>query len=199
MVTHDELVNVLKLSEENAARLFEAIATYDDVPDVLELASNMLGGYGIDGLTHPGRPTVGILEYANVGDSYRPTLAFDPETVDFLVTSWGAFLETWEEDNGGCCSKCGAWMGEEQRCETCDAHDHEDDEDEPDVPDDDDVWTDDFRTFYVHGTRGRIAFVVGEDEEWEDVFAAFCEAERHWPNVWRVDDHGGIELACLTR
>lgn len=40
-----------------------------------------------------------IASYVNNGDIYSPTILYDHENQEFLITSWGEFLEEWRADN----------------------------------------------------------------------------------------------------
>lgn len=40
-----------------------------------------------------------IATYCNTGDTYAATIMLDSESGEFIISSWGDFLEAWEEAN----------------------------------------------------------------------------------------------------
>lgn len=40
-----------------------------------------------------------VASYVNQGDTYTETVVYDHEKDEFLVTSWGAWLEEWEKEH----------------------------------------------------------------------------------------------------
>ena len=40
-----------------------------------------------------------IASYCNTGDTYAQTVLLDSETQEFMLTSWGDFLESWEAEH----------------------------------------------------------------------------------------------------
>lgn len=59
---------------------------------ILEAANELLDGSGIETVfgNHGMDP---VLSYVNMGDTYTPTLIFDHDKNEWIVSSWGAILE----------------------------------------------------------------------------------------------------------
>lgn len=69
--------------------------------DVLERANRLLQGHGVEALRSEGAHVDNyhydiIAAYVNLGDTYATTLVYDTEQGEFLLTSYGDFLEGWE-------------------------------------------------------------------------------------------------------
>lgn len=62
----------------------------------LEALNEALDGSGVEGLVEDGKL---IASYVNNGDTYSPTILYDHENQEFLITSWGEFLEEWQKEN----------------------------------------------------------------------------------------------------
>jgi len=93
-----------------------------DPEEVLERASDLLGGFGVEHVAGPG--DTGALDYVNMGDTYAGTLAHDG--ADFVVTSWGDWYEGAEDEHAEetgerRCPYCGEWGEPEQDnlCSSC--------------------------------------------------------------------------------
>lgn len=93
-----------KVSGEDAKRIISTLNAVDkpeDVDGALEEVSEILGGFGVEAIQPEGAWVdsywrEAILYYVNMGDTYRPTIAYDTDRGEFLITSWGDFLEDWE-------------------------------------------------------------------------------------------------------
>lgn len=107
--TAAEVRNVLRVSNEQAKAVMQALhaiegipgASEADVDTVLDAMNAALGGFGVEALPVEGawvdsyyRNFVAL--YVNQGDTYDPTVVFDTETGEFSLMSWGDFLEDWE-------------------------------------------------------------------------------------------------------
>lgn len=73
------------------------------VNDAMEEANKILDGHGVEGVSGEGadlgkywRDT--ILLYVNLGDTYDKTICYDTDEEDFIVGSWGDFIEKWESE-----------------------------------------------------------------------------------------------------
>lgn len=109
-----------KLGEEKAKELANALARpfevdeeiesgFDDdflkaVDDAMDDANDVLDGHGVEGLPGEGadigrywRDTIAL--YVNLGDTYDRTILFDTDNEEFLIDSWGDFLEEWEKES----------------------------------------------------------------------------------------------------
>ncbi len=107
-----------KLGEAKAKELAEALAhpfkvdeesegRFDDdflkaVDDAMDAANDVLDGYGVEAVQGEGadlgrywRDTIAL--YVNLGDTYDTTILFDTDREEFLIGSWGDFLEDWEK------------------------------------------------------------------------------------------------------
>lgn len=58
--------------------------------------NEILGESGVESLIEDGKH---IASYVNNGHTYAPTIIYDVEEGEFLVTSWGDFLEGWQAEN----------------------------------------------------------------------------------------------------
>lgn len=104
-------INALKdlgLNEKDAAALRWAIENASnkprDVDQVLAIADRLMDGHGVETLAPEGayvdrywRDAIAL--YVNMGDTYEATLIYDTEHSEWLVMSWGDFLEDWEVDS----------------------------------------------------------------------------------------------------
>jgi hypothetical protein len=62
----------------------------------LEAVNVIMGENGVESLIEDGKA---IASYVNNGDTYKPTVVYDHEEQEFLITSWGEFLEEWQAEN----------------------------------------------------------------------------------------------------
>ncbi len=93
-----------KLEYSDARRLLDLIDKVNsdrDVEHVMEIANEILGGYGVEGLSdeRAHRDSFwqdAIASYVNLGDPYVTTIIYDTENSTFLIGTWGDFLENWE-------------------------------------------------------------------------------------------------------
>jgi hypothetical protein len=96
-----------QLSDREANKLVSKLNKANGDPDAadaaLETADAMLDGMGVEPLT-PENAYVDryynniVALYVNMGDTYAPTILYDTEYEQFMVTSWGDFLEGWEKE-----------------------------------------------------------------------------------------------------
>lgn len=104
----------LKLTEEHARRLLRAIAgklpeqeehdTHEAVDFALEVADEVMGGFGVESITVEGAYVDSfyyniVALYVNMGETYQTTLVYDTEREVFYRTSWGSWVES-QEANG---------------------------------------------------------------------------------------------------
>lgn len=88
---------------EELAKELNRGANKRKVDDLMQKANDVLEGFGVEALQPEDawvdnywRDTVAL--YVNMGSTYAPTVVYDTETGDFMVTSWGDFLEGWEQE-----------------------------------------------------------------------------------------------------
>lgn len=90
-------------------------------------------------------------------------------------------------DHNDCCEHC--CYGEELCSKARDGESYEGDDPASLEPEEGDYTTGDHHTFYQDG---KVVLVVPEGEDWEPLVRAHMEQEQFYPNVWFVDDHGGL-------
>lgn len=83
----ERLAAVLAVLEENDA----------DYDAILKVFDKLLGTHGVEYVAHPNGD--GGLDYCNAGDTYAVTLAYDDLESEFLITSWGAWMEAAEQEH----------------------------------------------------------------------------------------------------
>ena len=84
----------------------------DNTDLVMSAINELTGGFGVEALRHPNDESNLIAEYVNQGDTYALTILRDMESGDYILTSWGDWLQSWEqeenEENGTVgCGYCG--------------------------------------------------------------------------------------------
>ncbi len=93
-------------ADELAKRLKEALVSEDEdaIDDAMDFANEVLDGNGVEGVKGEGadvdkywRDT--ILLYVNQGDTYDTTVMYDTENEEFVIGSWGDFVEQWENED----------------------------------------------------------------------------------------------------
>jgi len=77
--------------------------------DILDLFNELVKGFGVESIELDGE-TIGY--YVNRGDSYDETIIWDESNGEFIISSWGDFLEEseqsyCEEYNQIKCGYCG--------------------------------------------------------------------------------------------
>jgi hypothetical protein len=75
-----------------------------DAEKFMSAANVIMGGHGVDSLedenAYNGSYWGGVIGlYVNLGDTYVRTLVYDVGDNRFMFTSWGSFLEAWQEEN----------------------------------------------------------------------------------------------------
>lgn len=97
---------------------------------IMSAINELTGGFGVEALRHPNDSDELIAEYVNQGDTYSATVVRDMETGQYILTSWGDWLEAWEgglfEEEGlvscGNCSHMTPLQDDEYSttvCESC--------------------------------------------------------------------------------
>jgi hypothetical protein len=96
-----ELVEVLSAPDALAENDDEYLKAVDEA---MEKANEILDGHGVEAAQGEGsnlgkywRDT--ILVYVNLGDTYDTTICYDPDEEEFIVGSWGDFIEAWEQED----------------------------------------------------------------------------------------------------
>lgn len=73
-----------------------------NVPDkseqIMKALDELIGGYGVEGITPEGQ-TYPVADYVNTGDTYSATIVRDIENDEYILTTWGDWLEKWEADH----------------------------------------------------------------------------------------------------
>lgn len=101
----DMMVKRLHLKKVDATVLKKAIKNARsgrDVDQVMELANKMLGGYGVESISHEAMwidhyyQNHGLL-YVNKGDTYNVTICYDTDKGAMFVGSWGDWVESNKE------------------------------------------------------------------------------------------------------
>ncbi len=69
------------------------------VEQILCAVDSVLGTHGVECIFKRGgiRP---LLDYCNTGETYNATIAYRHDTCNFVITSWGDFVETYERRHG---------------------------------------------------------------------------------------------------
>ena len=99
----------------------------DDTELIMSAIDELTGGFGVEAIQHNAKV---IAEYVNQGDTYAFTIVRDMESGEYILTSYGDWLEGWEqeecEENGltscGYCSHLTPIQDEEWSttvCESC--------------------------------------------------------------------------------
>jgi hypothetical protein len=70
------------------------------VEQQLEAANGLMNCHGVEAILSEGSWGECLMSYVNTGDTYAPTLVFDAEEHDFMVTSWGDWVEAYEREHG---------------------------------------------------------------------------------------------------
>lgn len=93
------------LDVASTLRWAEECYHWPDADDlILHAVNNVLGYHGVEALFRDGSELVTygtrvVLSYANSGDTYLPTIAYDYEAEQYLLTSWGDWAEEWEQEH----------------------------------------------------------------------------------------------------
>jgi hypothetical protein len=69
-------------------------------------------------------------------------------------------------------------------------------DDEPTEPEEGDIVTEDHVNFYQDGKR---VLRVRDGDDWQDAVRQYMEADRFWPNVWWISDHGNPYLLSIPQ
>lgn len=102
----------------------------DDTALIMSAINDLTGGFGVEALRHPNDESKLVAEYVNQGDTYATTILRDMESGEYILTSYGDWLEGWEqeenEENGtvscGYCSHLTPVENDEwstTMCESC--------------------------------------------------------------------------------
>ena len=97
-VTKANLIKHLKLDSDKAIAIVKLVETHDSVNETLEAIDVILGTCGVEGVSIEGNYYTG-LSYCNTGETYDLTVAYDSADEEFLLTSWGDWLESNEVDS----------------------------------------------------------------------------------------------------
>lgn len=129
-ITNKEIRDTFQVSEDVAKQAIAILANVDCEGQALADLDKLLGGFGIEPIRNPQDSGDVIAEYINTGDTYSGTILRDIETGEFLLTTWGDWLEAWEqklcsEDHLISCGYCGHFTPHDRvewsdvRCESC--------------------------------------------------------------------------------
>lgn len=95
----EEFASEHDVSEQDSERLWEEMNLFvapRQISDMMQRADKMFHTHGVGSLGMPPHPQVLFLE---MGDTYIGTLLFEQENSTFHITSWGDFLEEWQNEN----------------------------------------------------------------------------------------------------
>lgn len=65
---------------------------------IMSALNDLLAGFGVEGIFHPNESDKLIAEYVNQGDTYATTILRDVESGKYILTSYGDWLEAWEQE-----------------------------------------------------------------------------------------------------
>jgi len=141
-------------------------------------------------------------------DDERGVLRFDVTDEDRLIFPDLDDVDSvylYEDDNGFICdlgrpAEDDEYFGHDAEGYGLDDDEPTDDDDEPTEPEEGDWVTEDHRTFVSHGSP-RDRFTVPDGYDWETVLTvlrARMDADRFWPNVWFISDHGNAHLILVA-
>ena len=99
------------ISEEIDPGEYESVENWErqlynpprEVERIMHALNEVIEGYGIEGIEvedayvdsyHHGF----IADYINTGDTYNPTIVLDNSNNEFILTTWGNFLQAYEEE-----------------------------------------------------------------------------------------------------
>ncbi len=88
--------DVSPVDTERVWEEMHSVTSYRALSVLMERANNLLGAHGVESMGGPPNPQV---LYLNMGDTYVGTLLLDQATTTFHLTTWGDFLEGWEQQN----------------------------------------------------------------------------------------------------
>jgi hypothetical protein len=85
------------------ARLIDNVRTRRQAEEVLEEVNRVIGGHGVEAVRIEGAYIDNyhfdiVATYVNVGDSYAATLLHESETGNFVLTTWGDWVEANEQE-----------------------------------------------------------------------------------------------------
>jgi len=105
----EHVIEEFGLDDEDAKTLVEMLIKAEEskggrqVEEAMEYANTVLNGHGVEALTkeevwisHFFGHTIAL--YVNMGMTENVTIVYDTENNEFIVISWGEFLEQWENE-----------------------------------------------------------------------------------------------------
>ena len=106
---HDRLWRILtgreepETVEQTAEWVRQCFHRPSDAELQMHAADVLLGGFGVEAIRPEGAYVDSyhfdvVAEYVNFGDTYDMTLVYDTDEGEFYVTSWGGWLEAWEQE-----------------------------------------------------------------------------------------------------
>lgn len=70
----------------------------EDTELIMSAINELTGGFGVEAIRHPNDSDKLIAEYVNQGDTYATTILRDMESGEYILTSYGDWLEGWESE-----------------------------------------------------------------------------------------------------
>ena len=99
-VTKNGIEEWFDIDRENSVDIYNHVqkaSSHDEVDETLELASEILGAYGVEAIRgdyHVNNYYDDIVAlYVNTGDTYNATLLYVTDTGRFLLTTFGDWVE----------------------------------------------------------------------------------------------------------
>lgn len=129
-ITNREIQDAFQVNEAEAALALYHLANVDCEGKTMQDLNDLLGGFGVEPIRNPEDSDDIVAEYINTGDTYNTTILRDIETGEFLLTTWGDWLEEYEnkvcaEQHKIRCGHCGSFTPNDRydwrdvRCESC--------------------------------------------------------------------------------
>lgn len=66
----------------------------------LAMLNELIGGFGVEAIFTDGDMMEPALSYVNMGDTYAATIAYDHREDEFILTSYGDWVEAYEQETG---------------------------------------------------------------------------------------------------
>lgn len=101
-IERDELLAVNDIDTKTANRVLDLIKStktnLDSITETMIQIDKLIGTHGVEAINASYNYYLPRILYCSTGDSYQTTLLYDFEKCEFLVESWGHFVENLELD-----------------------------------------------------------------------------------------------------